>query len=230
MDWLFDLISQKLEQFTYFGTFFFLYLCGVAIPIPEEPILIAAGYIAYKGYGNVWLLIAAAMAGIMLGDLSISSIGNRWGPKIVKLPGFRRLLTEERIAKGAKFYAEHGAKAVYFGRFVAGVRYVAFFTAGKFGVPLSTFFFLDLLAALITVPISILAGYWFGANLEEAISFAKRSHRIVIGILVGLVAVVILDKYTRRRRRAAHPVPPHPLVQPVRPEHESEQEASHVEG
>jgi membrane protein DedA with SNARE-associated domain len=197
-------IAQVLEPFAYVGTFVILYLCGVLLPIPEEPILIAAGYAAYQSGGavDVHVLVACAMAGILLGDLTIFSIGRRHGDWLFRSRVLRRLLPDERLARARRLYAEHGTKVVFFGRFVAGVRFVAFFTAGNLGVPCGAFLFYDLLAALITVPISIYLPYHFGSDIERGLHALTRFRHWVFGALGAALLIVFAVRWVRGRRRA----------------------------
>ena len=74
--------AERLQPHLYIGTFGLLFACGVAIPMPEEPVLLAAGYIAYRSGANVAVVMACAMAGVLLGDLAIFSVGRKngdWG-------------------------------------------------------------------------------------------------------------------------------------------------------
>jgi len=206
-------LAQYLEHFAYFGTFFLLFLCGIALPMPEEPILIAAGYVAWKSIAvagshpvNVWVLMACALCGVMLGDLTIYSVGKRHGDWIFRFWILRRVFPERRLERARRLFAGHGAKVVFLGRFMAGVRLVVFFTAGMLGVRIGTFFLFDVLAALLTVPISIYAGYHFGSDIDDALAFAGRSHRIVIAIALTLVAAAVLAKYLIGRRHALREV------------------------
>lgn len=203
-------LAGALSSFTYLGTFVLLFLCGVALPVPEEPILLAAGYVCYKSAGevNIWALIGCALSGIMLGDLAIFTIGRRHGDWLFRSRLFRHLLPDERLARARRLYAEHGSKVVFFGRFIAGIRFVAFFTAGNLGVRTLTFLFYDFLAAMITVPISIYATYHFGSDIERAMAFAQQSHRVVIGAIALAVAVWLVAKYVRGRRARREAQPP----------------------
>lgn len=200
-----DSLTRALDylgshHLAYAGTFLALFLCGVAIPLPEEPILLAAGFVAYKYAANVWVLTACAMAGVMLGDLTIFTVGRRHGDWVFKSRLLHWLLPERRLARARRLYAEHGPKVVFFGRFIAGLRFVVFFTAGNLGVPVPTFFSFDFLAALIAVPLSVYAAYHFGSDIERAVRFARRSEWLVIGTIAAAVLLAALVRQLRGRR------------------------------
>jgi membrane protein DedA with SNARE-associated domain len=201
MEGLVNKLADYLQHFAYLGTFFTLFLCGVAIPLPEEPILLAAGFVAYKYHANVWALAGCAMAGVLLGDLAIFSIGRRHGDWLFRSRVLRWLLPDERLARARRLFAEHGQKVVFFGRFIAGLRFVTFFTAGNLGVPTLTFLLFDALAALITVPVSVYLAYHFGDDIEHAFYVARRSQRMLVLAIVGVIAAVVLLRLALARRR-----------------------------
>ena len=75
-----------------------------------------------------------------------------------------------------------------------GLRAPIYLIAGVTGVPFRIFFGLDGFAALISVPIWIFMGNWFGQNLDEALEFAKEAHiYLIIGVIV-LISGYILYK------------------------------------
>ena len=144
-------------------------------------------------------LIACAMGGVLLGDLTIFTIGRRHGDWVFRSRFLAWLLPERRLARARRLFAEHGPKVIFFGRFVAGLRFVVFFTAGNLGVPALTFFSFDLLAALITVPVSVYAAHRFGGDIERAILFARHSQRVVLLVAAGAVAIALLVRHARAR-------------------------------
>jgi membrane protein DedA with SNARE-associated domain len=209
-----EFLVKYLALFAYPSVFTVLFLCGVALPLPEEPILISAGYMCFLGHANVWIMIVVALAGIIGGDMTIHWIGRRHGDWVFRSRLLRWVLPEDRLKKAEVFFGKHGAKAVFFGRFFAGIRFVVFFTAGKFDVKRRTFVFYDLLAALITVPISIWLPYYFGATLQKGLAYLQTYHRVAIGAVIGVlvlwivghqVANKIRDRLGRPRASAAPP-------------------------
>ena len=221
MNWLYLAAGQAAESFwskehlirliadhSYVGVFVFLLACGLGFPCPEEVSLIGGGWAVYKAHGNgqealpyVALMVTVAMTGVLVGDALLWYIGRRVGNNAERLPLIGRHLTAARMAQARLNFAKHGAKAVFFGRFLFGVRAVTFFVSGSLHVPLGTFLLMDGLAALLSVPISIILAWYFGANLEDAVEkIAKLDNYILVG--VALIALVFAAVWLRRRRDA----------------------------
>ena len=70
--------------------------------------------------------------------------------------------------------------------------------AGVLGVRPIVFLSLDGIAALLSVPIWVLIGFWFGQNLDKAFEIAKDFQFSILGIL----AVAVLVFFARRRQKA----------------------------
>ena len=199
--------------------FLMLFLAGWAFPLPEEPTVIAAGYVTKKNGLSLPLMTLAVLAGIQCGDLVIFWIGRRHGDWVFRLRLFRWLRPEERLAKARKLFAEHGSKMSFFGRFIAGVRLVVFFTAGNLGVPVLTFIAYDFLAILLTIPLGLFGGYYFAEHIDQAFALAKKSHKFAIGGALALVALYFLVHWIHKKvagKRFAVAEAPPPAASPLR--------------
>lgn len=200
-EWLIRFVAD----YSYLGVFLFLIACGLGFPAPEEIALIGGGYAVYRahpapdGWPWVTLMITVAMLGVLVGDSILWYIGRRVGDHPEKVPFIGRHLNPKRMKKARAMFARHGAKAVFFGRFLFGIRAVTFFVSGSLHVPLSTFLIMDGLAGLLSVPISIFLAWWFGAKLEDAVdAISKLDKAILIGVLV--IAVIVLTIAWRKRK------------------------------
>lgn len=206
--WTKEGLIRLIADHSYVGVFLFLLACGLGFPCPEEVSLIGGGWAVYKAHGNgkdalpyVALMVTVAMAGVLLGDALLWYIGRRVGNNAEKLPLIGRHLTAARMAQARLNFAKHGAKAVFFGRFLFGVRAVTFFVSGSLHVPLGTFLLMDGLAALLSVPISIILAWYFGESLEDAISWVGRLDKVIL-VAVALIALVVGAVWLRRKRAA----------------------------
>lgn len=221
MNWLYLAAGQAAESFwskehlirliadhSYVGVFLFLLACGLGFPCPEEVSLIGGGWAVYRAHGNgqdaipyVALMVAVAMTGVLVGDALLWYIGRRVGNNAERLPLIGRHLTPARMAQARLNFAKHGAKAVFFGRFLFGVRAVTFFVSGSLHVPLGTFLIMDGLAALLSVPISIILAWHFGSDLEDAINYVGRLDKALL-VTVSIIALIVVGVWLRKRRAA----------------------------
>jgi len=171
-----------------------LVLCGLGIPIPEDIILVAGGYVAAGAGHHVAPMILAGLLGILAGDSLIFGIGRRFGIAMAERTFLRRYLTVERIAHVDVLFRRHGPKILLAARFTPGVRAVTYFTAGAIRVPFWKFLAFDGLAALVSAPLWVFLGHRYGHSIVEE---AKRLQ----GYVLLAVAVAAGGWWLWRRRK-----------------------------
>jgi membrane protein DedA with SNARE-associated domain len=186
---LVGLISAYIEHFTYLGLFVVLMLCGLGMPIPEDVALLAGGYLAHRGVTRYPITLAVSLLGVVVGDNSLFFMGRRFGTGLVRYftlawPG--RLHQIERIER---FMQRHGARAVFYARFLAGLRALIYLSAGSFGVRPAVFLLYDLLGALISVPIVVTLGYIFGKQIEMMVGYIGGFERLIVIVAILSAAV-----------------------------------------
>jgi len=189
-----------------------LVVCGMGLPIPEDLTLLSMGYLTYlpmpdgspRPFAHLPLAILVGFFGCMVGDGIMFSIGRRYGLRLVSHRPFRWVLTPSRIEKAKGFIESHGPKVLFAARFMPGIRSVGFFTAGALGTPYYRFFIYDGLAALISVPFFVWAGWHWGRNIDWAIARVRNvEHGMVLLILAVIAVMVVKALFQRRRREAA---------------------------
>lgn len=188
--------------------------CGLGLPLPEDISLILGGFLAHKGAANLWLMMLTGLAGILVGDSMIFSFGRRFGSRVGTGGGtgfIGRFITPEKRARVEGLYHLHGDKIVMIARFMPGVRTVAYFTAGSVGMKYTRFLLWDGLASLLSAPLFVFLGYYFGDELDMLIHRLKEGQ---MGVLagVGVVVVAWLGYRAWKKRRQATPIhtEPHP--------------------
>jgi membrane protein DedA with SNARE-associated domain len=177
-------------------------------------------------------MMVIGFAGILVGDSLIFYAGRRLGSKVGREPGgfLARVITPEKRARVEGMFALHGQKIVMIARFLPGVRAVTYFTAGSAGMAYWRFIFWDGLAALLSAPVFVWLGFYFGDELDYVVGKLKEGQVLVVGVLVVVgLAVFLWRKRLAALRNAAlqaatkaSPVPAHllaPKGQPVSAEH-----------
>ena len=178
------LISQYIEHFTYLGLFVVLMLCGLGLPIPEDVALLAGGYMVHRGITRYPITLAVSLLGVVAGDNSLYFIGRRFGSGVVRYFGIGRPGRQVQIQRIQKFMERHGHRAIFYARFLAGLRALIYLSAGSFGVRPAIFFVYDLMGALISVPIVVTLGYVFGEQLEWIVKYIGGFERLIVFVLI----------------------------------------------
>ncbi len=178
------LISAYIEHFTYLGLFVVLMLCGLGLPIPEDVALLAGGYMVHRGVTRYPITLAVALLGVVAGDNSLFFVGRRFGTGFVRYFGIGRPGRQVQIERIQKFMQRHGHRAIFYARFLAGLRALIYLSAGSFGVRPGVFLVYDVLGALISVPIVVTLGYVFGKQLEMIVRYLGGFERLIVVVLI----------------------------------------------
>ncbi|MEE9257584.1 MAG: DedA family protein [bacterium] len=199
---MFEIVQAYIAEFTYAGIFLVLLFCGFGLPLPEDIPILISGYLSYKGTIHIWPALAVNAAGVMIGDIVIYSLGRWWGPRSSQHRLARAMMTPGRMEKVEKFFHRHGKKAIFLGRFVAGLRAPLFFAAGAMRVPLRVFLGMDLLAASVSIPTFFFLAFYFGDELDTLRRMLGTT-KDVIFLLLGAGGAAYALRYFIHRRRGA---------------------------
>jgi membrane-associated protein len=170
---------------------------SMGIPSPGETALILAAVMASQGKLQIELVIAIAAASAIVGDNVGYWIGRTGGRKLLTSP--RGPFHERRIkliAYGDRFFARHGAKAVFLGRWLALVRVTAAWMAGMNHMPFRVFFFWNALGGVTwALGIGLLA-YVAGDGAAHVI----ERFGVIAAIVLALITVAGVVWVQRRER------------------------------
>jgi membrane protein DedA with SNARE-associated domain len=181
------LVSSYIEHFTYIGLFVVLVMCGLGLPLPEDVALLAGGYLVHRGITRYPLTLLVSLVGVIAGDNSLFFLGRRFGTGLVRYFGISRPDSQLQIDRIRGFMDRHGHRAIFYARFLAGLRALIYLTAGSFGVNPGRFLIYDFLGAVISVPIVVSLGYVFGGELEAVIHYVGGFERLLwIVVLLSL--------------------------------------------
>lgn len=218
-----DFFFSFVYQWSYFGLVLVLLAAGFGLPLPEDIPLLAAGWLVHKGGADLRLMIFSGLFGVILGDTTLFVLGHRYGMHVLEHRLFRWLAKPWLLEKVRSMYTSHGAKILFAARFMPGLRSIVFLNAGVFRVPYWKFLAFDGGAALISVPLWILAGWKFSAHIEQLLGSARLASYIIGTVLaLALLAWGLWEYYHNYRKRnggkkaEAPIVRSAPLVQPER--------------
>jgi membrane protein DedA with SNARE-associated domain/membrane-associated phospholipid phosphatase len=186
-----DVVNQWVAQYGYALVAAFLLIEAAGLPIPGETALVTAAALAGRGTLSIVGVVIAGILGTIAGGHAGYWIGMRGGAALVQRHGRWIGLTEARLAKTHEFFAQHGAKTVALGRFVAFLRSFVGIFAGLSQMPPRVFMLYNALGGVIWVATFSVLGYAFGRNLPKLIRYIGRVS-LLVALLIALVAVVVL--------------------------------------
>jgi len=184
----------------YLGVMLAMAIESAMIPLPSELILPFAGFmISDPARGepltgapwNFWVVVVVAVVGNTAGSLIAYAIGAYGGRPFLERYGRYLLIREHEIDIADRFFADHGAATVFFGRLLPVVRTFISFPAGVARMPLGKFVAYSTAGAVPWSIALVFAGTQLGAHWED-IRKALQPFDLLIAIaLVALLALLL---------------------------------------
>ena len=181
-------------------------LGNLGLPIPEEMVLIVAGFLIREGHFALGPTLAVGIASAVAGDNLGYWLGRLGGGPIVRRGARWAGVTPARLERIQGLVSRYGAFALVAARFVAGFRMLAGPLAGASGMRPLTFMAGNFVGALLFIPYALAVGYAIGRGLdavEPAGSWAGAIQRWApLGVAAALaLAAAIARAFVRWRRR-----------------------------
>lgn len=208
-----------------------LLACGLGAPIPEDISLITAGYMAHLGVVNVHTVFVVCFAAVLGGDTLAFYLGRFFGKRLLASPRFQRVFTPRKQLRVRAYFRKYGSKVIFVGRFLPGLRFSIFFSAGTLGLRAAVFLIYDTLAAVLSVPALVYLAWIFGEHLDRVIAWARRSEYGILALAaVALILLVVKTIRSRRRKSAPAECVPAPAEQRAAPRNIAPRSSPSAEG
>ena len=192
-----NFIVETVGSLGYSGIFIMMFLESSFFPFPSEVVMIPAGYLAYKGEMNIYLVVLFGILGSLAGALFNYYFAIKLGRAFLMRYGKYILISEETIEKMEEFFKKHGHISTFSGRLIPVVRQYISLPAGLARMNLFVFSLYTSLGAGIWVIILTLLGYFLGGN-EDLIK--EYLHTIIIVILI-LLAILAFWYYKKNKNK-----------------------------
>ncbi len=140
------------------------------IPLPGETALIAFGVLASQGHHSIVSVIVLAAAGAIIGDnLGYWLIGRLGGRALFERWRWLSRYADRFLPAAERIMQRHGGKTVFFGRFVAILRFTAAWVAGIGRMPWWRFLFWNAAGGIAWATTVGLVSYYAGKAAADAI-------------------------------------------------------------
>ncbi len=180
-------ITHLVEVFGYPLMFLAVMAESSGVPVPGETGLITAAVLASQGKLQIELAIPLAALAAIVGDNIGYQIGRKGGRWLLERPGRFERQRRQVIETGEPFFERHGPKAVFFGRFVLGLRVWASWLAGATHMRWRSFFLWNAIGGICWATAIGLIAYFLGKAAGNAIqTFGLFGLFAVLVVLVGV--------------------------------------------
>ncbi len=195
-----DWVQGTMNDYGYAGIVFLMFLDNVFPPVPSEVIMPLAGFLTEQGRLSYVGVVLAGMAGSTLSALALYYLGYRVGEARLRAWADRHGrwigLRGKDIDRGKRWFEQHGKAAVFFCRFIPGIRSIISIPAGFAGMDLRMFVLYTALGTGLWAAFLAWLGQLLGENYHQVQQYIKPVSYLVIA---GLIVLFIVWAIRRKR-------------------------------
>lgn len=190
----------------------FMLLSAFGLPLPEEIVLISAGFVGHMSLYpaephppgvdvvNVHVLALTALLAVLCSDGLIYSLGKHFGPSLFRQKWFQRMVSTERLETVRGWMQKYSYWPVIVFRFTPGVRFPGHLMCGAMGLSPWRFFMIDSIAAILSVPTQIYFVTFYG---REILHYFKTAKLFILGAIAVALVFFIVKKWREKSRLKA---------------------------
>ncbi len=183
-------VINQLGALSYGGIWIVSFLSNIVIPIPEEIVLLALGYLSGTGAINGYIVIPIIVSALLLNDLLLFLL-SKHGSKFTNFLYTR--FFAKRLEQNGNFLNNISTrKIIFFSRFLMQLRFLGPFLAGTRGIDKKYFLKYNLLALMIYVPLYVGLGWYFHSRVLLIIKDVGIAKNIFLMVLSGVIIFAII--------------------------------------
>jgi len=196
--WLFQVLANHFREWGYWTVPAVLLLENAGIPLPGETVLLFASFLAFEERRlHLPYIILLATAACTLGDNLGYLLGHFGGRRLLQRYQHVFRVRDLTIRRGERLFARHGHVAIFFARFIFGMRIIAGPLAGVLRMPWRQFAIFNFLGAAAWVTTISLIGYFFGSQWNTLVRVMGRVNMVIAIVVLGLL-VFVWHRYRER--------------------------------
>jgi membrane-associated protein len=184
-----ELLRNAVVHYGYWAVAAFLLLENAGVPAPGETVLLLASFLAYSQHELQlgWIIVVATIAATV-GDNIGYALGQYGGRPLLDRYQSIFHIRPRTLERGENLFARFGAVAIFFARFVFGMRMIAGPMAGVLRMPWRKFLIFNFLGAALWATVISGAGYLFGQHWHRLEDDIKGFNYVVLALVVLGVA------------------------------------------
>jgi membrane protein DedA with SNARE-associated domain len=190
-----EFITGLISSWGYAGIFVTMTLESALIPIPSEVVIPFAGFLAYMGEMNIWLIVLVSSLANVTGSIIAYEVGQYLGRGFIEKYGKYVLLNMGHLQLIERWFDKYGSLTVLFCRMLPLVRTVNALPAGMGKMNFPKFCLFTFIGSIPWNLALVFVGYLLKQNWN-----ILEKYSLYIDILAIFVAAAVIYYVTRRIR------------------------------
>src|ERR1700681_5030215 len=192
-----DSLRTFIASYGYWAVAVALLCESAGVPVPGEITLLLASFLAFSEHHLHlgWIIVVGTIAASLGGELgyAVGIYGGR-----VLLDRYQSVfrISSSALQRGEHLFARFGAAAIFFARFIFGMRVFAGPLAGVLRMRWETFAVFNFLGAAVWVTLIAGAGFLFGQHWRTLLQVMQRFN-FAVGIAAAAVILILWWRYRR---------------------------------
>lgn len=187
-----DILATWLIQYGSIVIFLLLTLGIIALPVPEETLMVISGILMFNQKLCIPSTLIAAYLGAICGITGSYLLGRTVGYYFIPRYGPWIGLTPKRVDKVHVWFEKFGKWTLVIGYFIPGLRHFTGIIAGTSGLSYHQFALFAYTGALLWVTTFLSIGYLFGAQWLKLFDRFKEIEIDFDWIAIGIIAVLLI--------------------------------------
>ncbi len=196
-----ETLSFWLLHYGGIALFCLLVLGILALPVPEETLMVIAGTLIRKGHLVMgWTLLAAylgSMCGISLSYFLGKIAGNYFLDKCSKWLG----ITKKQRDKAHAWVEKYGTWSLFFGYFIPGVRHFTGIFAGITALEYRRFALYAYTGAFLWASLFLSIGYFFGNYFLSMLANIELKIDDILTVLIFITACILFFYFKKHNEK-----------------------------
>jgi membrane protein DedA with SNARE-associated domain len=198
-----EAVQQMVFDLGYPGLFLLIVLESTMVPVPSLLVMPFAGFLASQGMFSLPAILLINSAAAITGSMLSYWLGAAGGKPLLLRYGKYVFVRAKDIEKTEEYFAKHGGKTIFIGRFLPVVRHLISIPAGIARMPIAPFAGLTLAGATIWGGGLMVLGYWLGENWKPVAETAKKYDLVFAGVIVVVIVAFAVRFFLKRKRDQA---------------------------
>lgn len=196
-----DILTEWLLNYGSFAVFTLLALGIIALPVPEETLLLFTGFLIYQGTFSLASAAPAAFLGSVVGITVSYIIGCTGGLYVIKKYGPYVGITESKMLTAHGWFEHYGKWVLFIGYFIPGLRHFTGVFAGVSSLEYPQFCLFAYTGAFCWVATFLSIGYFFGDFHQAAFELIERNIEVVFSALILFFLLLLFGYYYWKKGR-----------------------------